>query len=664
MLIQNLTLTNFRVYAGTNSFDLSPVNRCGRTPPIILFGGLNGAGKTSLLSGIRLALYGRLSLGPVISQKRYDDYLLESIHHSRETNQPQNMASVELTFTYAKLGTENLYRVKRQWARKKAGVKETLTIEQDGQTIQGLSYEQTQNFLNELIPSGVSDLFFFDGEKISELADDTGGVALEQSIKKLLGLDIVERLSGDLTVLKRNITKRSSVEVIRSQIDTQKAMLEENRHQIELVRQERNTVNIQRAEVQTQITQLQKNIDSRGGNFSTSRKDLEAGLSTLQSQKDELTAHINGQISDAAPLALASDLCQRAKAQIEQDLSTQTANQRHTLLRSYSEQLSQQLSCALPPDTMAIVSQELNATLAQNINTKPCDLIHDLTPMQASRLMATFKDSQRQLSDLAQAFQALEDVETALDEIGAALARAPDDRLIADDFQSLQQLQRQIGRLDAKLETLKASGRELANGAVEVARRLDRLFDEAAKTSDQQRMLDYISNTSGLLKEFVEQTSKAKIQDLEAQFTECFSKLARKNDMQLHIRIDATNFQIQLLTPTGRPIAKDELSAGEKQIFAISVLEALAKTSGRQLPMIVDTPLGRLDSRHRSKLIEGYFPTASHQMIILSTDTEVDESFYEDLAADISRAYRLEYDPKTGATRATEGYFWKMGEAS
>lgn len=663
MLIQNLTLTNFRVYEGTNSFDLNPVKRFGKTRPIILFGGLNGAGKTSILSGVRLALYGRLSLGSAISQKRYDNYLLESIHHSRETNRSPNTASVEVTFTYAKLGTESQYHVKRQWERKVKGVKETLTVQQDGQAIQGLSYDQAQNFLNELIPIGVSDLFFFDGEKIAELADDTGGSALEQSIKKLLGLDIVERLAGDLTVLKRNITKQSSVETIQAAIEAQKAALEAKRHQIEQVRQEKSTVTAQRSEVQSHIGQLQKIIDDRGGHFSASRKDLENDLTKLQSQKDTLTAQINGLIADAAPLALAQDLGERTKAQIEHDLSAQAAHQEHALLRSYSEQLSRQLSGALPTDTMAIVSRELEAILAKNANTKPGEVVHDLTPIQASRLLSTFKDADRQTSDLAQSFQALEDVEAALDEIGAALARAPDDRLIADDFKNLQHQQQQMGRLDAKLEALKASGREIANSAVETARKLDRLYEEAAKNSDQKRMLDYIGSTNGLLNDFVDQTAEAKIRDLEAQFTECFAKLARKDDMQLQIRVDAKTFQVQLLSDSGRPIGKDELSAGEKQIFAISVLEALAKTSGRQLPMIVDTPLGRLDSRHRSKLIEGYFPTASHQMIILSTDTEVDESFYTDLSSDISRAYRLEYDPRTGATRSSEGYFWKTRQA-
>ena len=169
MLIKELTLTDFRVYEGTNQFNLAPEKRFGKTRPIVLFGGLNGAGKTSILLGVRLALYGRLCLGSSVSQKRYDEFLLDAIHHSKETGRSANTASVELTFTYAKLGTENQYHVKREWERKGKGVKETLTVLENDTPIKGLSYEQAQHFLNELIPIGVSDLFFFDNEQMKKL---------------------------------------------------------------------------------------------------------------------------------------------------------------------------------------------------------------------------------------------------------------------------------------------------------------------------------------------------------------------------------------------------------------------------------------------------------------------------------------------------------------
>jgi len=80
----------------------------------------------------------------------------------------------------------------------------------------------------------------------------------------------------------------------------------------------------------------------------------------------------------------------------------------------------------------------------------------------------------------------------------------------------------------------------------------------------------------------------------------------------------------------------------------------------RQLPVAIDTPLGRLDSEHRNHLVDRYFPQASYQVILLSTDTEIRHEEVERLreAEAISREYRLEYDPKQRQTAVVAGYFW------
>ena len=146
---------------------------------------------------------------------------------------------------------------------------------------------------------------------------------------------------------------------------------------------------------------------------------------------------------------------------------------------------------------------------------------------------------------------------------------------------------------------------------------------------------------------------------LSTAFTSSFQRLARKDDIAIEAAIDPNTFQVTLKNADQRVINKSELSAGEKQIYAIAMLEALARTSGRRLPIIIDTPRGRLDSKHRDNLVNAYFPTASHQVVILSTDTEVDERFYTDLYKHMSHAYKLEYDPAAGNTEPSEGYFWK-----
>lgn len=662
MLIKELTLNNFRVYSGENRFNLAPRKRYGKIRPIILFGGLNGAGKTSILSGVRLALYGRASLGHSVSQAKYEEYLKDSIHRNRSTGRSGTEAAVELSFSYAKLGIDSEFHVRRTWRRTTKSVKENLQISENGEPIKGLSYDQAQNFLNELIPIGVSDLFFFDGEKIAELADDTGGHALEKSIKKLLGLDVVERLSGDLTVLNRNLARKSSKQEIEKRIEEEQKALHGHRSKIEELRNEISSLGAKRSEISLTEKKIQKIIEERGGHFSSSRKDIEKKIDSLNNERQDITANILLYLGDAAPLSLSDLFTARLEKQIESDLETLSKNQAIANGAAYRESLNRSLKGQIETDALKKVDVAFSALL-EEANSAQSEAIHDMTPAQASIIHSSLRQGTDQAAQVRKLFSDLENVEQQLDELGAALARAPDDSLIQSDFENLQRTQRELGGVDAQIESYRSQARDEAGKAVETARRLDKLYVEAARSSDQHRVLDYIGNANELLSEFVDRTAKEKIKDLEKQFTECFSKLARKDDLNLHIKVDPATFNVHLITADGLQAAKDELSAGEKQIFAISILEALAKTSGRQLPMIVDTPLGRLDSKHRGKLIEGYFPSASHQMVILSTDTEVDESFYKALSPEISRAYKLEYDSKAGATEASEGYFWQSQKA-
>ena len=119
---------------------------------------------------------------------------------------------------------------------------------------------------------------------------------------------------------------------------------------------------------------------------------------------------------------------------------------------------------------------------------------------------------------------------------------------------------------------------------------------------------------------------------------------------------------ISLFDYSNTEIPKEQLSAGEQQMFAIAMMWALRQLSGRPYPVVIDTPLGRLDSDHRDNLVNQYFPHVSHQVILFSTDTEVDKSYFEELQSNISHSYHLEYDSLSGATSVNQGYFWNIGE--
>jgi len=113
---------------------------------------------------------------------------------------------------------------------------------------------------------------------------------------------------------------------------------------------------------------------------------------------------------------------------------------------------------------------------------------------------------------------------------------------------------------------------------------------------------------------------------------------------------------IQYLSEDGKEVSKDSLSAGEKQLMVISILWALAICSKKKLPVIIDTPLSRLDSLHRTSLITKYFPNAGEQTIILSTDSEIDAGYYKLIKENVGDEFTLNYDETTKRTSIERGY--------
>lgn len=140
---------------------------------------------------------------------------------------------------------------------------------------------------------------------------------------------------------------------------------------------------------------------------------------------------------------------------------------------------------------------------------------------------------------------------------------------------------------------------------------------------------------------------------------EALNRLLRKDRLVTDVHIDPASYTVELIGSDGQSLAATELSAGERQLLAVALLWGLAQAAGQPLPMVIDTPLGRLDGTHRGRLIERYFPHAAHQVVLLSTDTEVDEGALNSLRPFVGRMYRLKFDTAVNATTVQPGYFWE-----
>jgi DNA sulfur modification protein DndD len=248
--------------------------------------------------------------------------------------------------------------------------------------------------------------------------------------------------------------------------------------------------------------------------------------------------------------------------------------------------------------------------------------------------------------------------------IEAQMAAAAPQEDMEGQLDVLQQRLADVARLEHDLSEGQRRYDDLARETVrlhtEIERRLRQLSHVEAASEDEVRVVKAAGRVSSVMEEFKHRLLARKIHELERLITERFCHLARKRDFISRVLVHPETFELSLFDVDGLPVLRDRLSAGEQQLLAVAFLWALALASGRNLPVVIDTPLGRMDHEHRRNLVERYFPHASHQVILLSTDAEIDERYREVLAdaGAIDREYIVRFDPKSRQSEITPGYFW------
>jgi len=666
MLLESLTLCDFGLFRGEHVIDLNPRKKYNSTRPIILFGGLNGAGKTTILTAIRLAIYGRQALGYAISQKTYDEYLASKVHSNSHSLVVAGGAHIALEFLYYKLGKPTRYKIVRSWTISGKQVKETLTILQDGERIPEFTQEQCQAFLNELIPLGVSELFFFDGEKIASLAEEGGDVALRDAIRKLLGLDIIERLKSDLHIYIRRQNNKLLPEETKAQLEKFEA--EYNELKLTIKKEEDESLQIlpKIITAKEQLGRLEETLASKGGAWAVSRQSLKMRRDKLIADKKVLEAEVREHLNGLYPLSLAPKLMQQLKGQLQHERALKDWESIAQAVVQRLERLNAVVAEFVPeqqsPDALKKIKTVFADLVTRPNELKNISLLHDLAGKDYLQLENWINEALSHVQSQSKLMGTqLHNLDEELGNVSLQIERAPDQESLKSDLDAIKEKNEEIVQLTTVRNTHLELARRFTWQAIELVRKMRRLEELLASGETQGESNDLAKWTQDVLTDFAVEMTKRKIVKLEQEFADTFSRLARKSDVVISAQIDPATFEVHLFNKSGKGIPKQDLSAGEKQIYAVAMLEALAKTSGRKLPIIIDTPLGRLDSRHREKLINNYFPQASHQVIILSTDTEVDKSFYEDLSKHVSHCYHISYDEMEGASEIKEGYFWKSG---
>ena len=669
MILHKLTLNNVGLFRGIQTIHLTPKDR----KPVILIGGMNGAGKTTLLDAVRLCLYGRRALGHRVSHNEYNDYLSAMIHRDANSVMLLNHAAVSLEFEYAHGGETTKYRVERAWRQSgvdRRTISEGLTVSENDLLNPEFETEHWQNRIDELIPIGVSQFFFFNGEDIQKLADDSShDLYLAESIKALLGLNLVERLQSDLRIYANRLLKRDSPEPVQKEVETVESEIVTLRTSLTDAKTHVESLYTQIERLEIQITRQESRIAAEGGSYAKKRGNLKLRQEQFQNDIAVLENAIRDLCGELFPFTLVHELLKRLGERLVKEMELDEWETRNLALRTQNTEILEtlasesfwddaSLSTSQIEDVRAKITPLLKTQLKRPKTLQDFKKIRDRSAAECDRLLewidACLNDVPREFRELS---DVLEDTQLELREVEQALQKVPSEEALRPLIEKLSALNQDIGQLHKQAKDIDQSIRSLSYQLDVAERKLEKLhYTQQLGQAHIQRQ-KRVEDVQSTLTAYTKRLTHAKIASLGNAIVEGFNQLSHKPDRIKHVELDPQTFAVTLYDTHNRPLLKEELSAGEKQIYTTALLWALAKTSGKALPMILDTPLGRLDSNHRQLLIERYFPYASHQVVLLSTDTEVEGDLHSLLDPHISHTFHLAYQQAEGVTTIEEGYF-------
>lgn len=644
MIIKKLKLHNFGVYAGENEFVFKG------NKPIILIGGMNGRGKTTFLEAVLLALYGQNSFAYSDSgYKSYSGYLRSFINRGSD----DGTCSVTLEFEINN-GVPEHYMIKRAWNTEIKRAKEQVTVLKDGEYNDFLTNNWAM-FVENILPSALSSFFFFDGEQIAELAVDHTNEQLKNSIRSMLGISVLDVLSNDINRNLKKMSREGKQDITAEEI--QNLRKEKNRAsaELEIVDQDLTEANEKLFRDNNELESLHEFYKAKGGDAVNKRQDILRTRGTLAAEFSKENDALYGYVAEELPLLLVNDLLMEIKLQAADEHTSAVMQESVQQLESYFLDF-----ISIYPGDSAVGQDFINYVKNRTEDNRVIP-VYELTEQaifQVNNLVESKLDRTRQESD--EILEKKRKTKKKLDELDSYLSVDVNDQELQDIYKRIKNLEQtiiddqvRIAELEQKRSAVNA---RLISLTSEFNTRVETYLEMAEVRDSSDRIVKYSNMALNIIGRYRVELQKRKTDVLATTITECYLKLANKKNLIQRIDMDPETLDWRCLLADGSEVPRDSLSAGEKQLMVISILWALAICSKKKLPVIIDTPLSRLDSLHRTALITTYFPNAGEQTIILSTDSEIDEGYYQLMKENIGDEFTLNYNEDTKSTSIEKGY--------
>lgn len=639
-------LQNFGPFRERQYLDL----RTKATRPIVLVKALNGSGKTTLLTALQVVLYGA-KLHGAGRGREYEKLILSLLRRDA-----RDIARIDLDLRLEGHGEVDDFTVSRSWSAAGGKLEELLNIHRQGDIDPQLT-EDWDSFLNNLLPAELVQLFLFDGEKIEALANpETLPDMLRRATEAFLGIGGIDSLSKDLVAVERRALIRSRSESAECEAAKTKLATLEQQH----------------AEIQTELPQLAGACASSRNRVDQLRRTLEgfesksersglvayeqaAELRAAEQQAKQRVQEAQAEVREAladpwSAIARLGNLWTKYELLYEREDETRAAKQLLAVIQKRDQRIIKKIGSTIPGHALATLREVLNQDQLtyQSAAKRPLHLQYAEPPSTVAiktQVAAKF---------LEQASAKLELAQQEFTTMERRLSAIPQGEQVSDLLAQLQTHAMGLALAEAQLqqetERYQTALDQAAHLQVKIKAATEELRKEFGGLAHEAKSIEASVRARGVLSLFKDRLMASKAHWLSNMITNEFAALMRKRKLVSRVQVDPDTYAVTIVAPDGHELPMARLSAGERQLLAISVLSALIRERKGHFPVAVDTPLARLDTRHRRALVQRFFSKISHQVMVLSTDEEIDNQLMGDVSGFTSKAYVLEYSDDSRCT--------------
>lgn len=712
MKINKVKLYNFSSYEGNNEFDFE-ITDAGKN--IVLIGGKNGAGKTSLFTAIKVALYGPLAYGYVGVNSHYISKIKDLINskafqHEVVESEVQIMLQLKIERDISN------YVITRKWDYTNQRLTEKYTVERAGKQLKDQELSYFENYLRSIIPPDLFEFFLFDGEEVGNIFSTSAyNTYVRNAVFTMCGMDVFEIIRK---FTHGYVTRNNSIDDDEV-YDTYEAA----KQQMELLEAEKknleskvNSLTKELEDTEVQLTELATAFKNAGGISRREKKQLEDEYTHAEKVKTETLTNIKIFVEGLMPFYILKDFANPIMSQLDFEEKGEIFYYVQSKLKRDS------IAELLKGDVLDSKVDQLMDYLLDTFRPKgfrdDMEMMFDLSKEDIGRVNGIVSSLDN--FDVS-AMVEMVNKRKAASERTAEINRILKNSMSEEDVNAFAQKENEILKKKDDLSSRLYDSQHRLEDIDKELHSQEQIRDKAMQilklNAQNKHVYELSTGISSMMEQFLEEKTLSIRKKLEKAIVQKLKSIYRKNNLITHIEIgknfDFNLYQdeeyngkelltlyknfgsseftnligtkgekklIKMLNGTSINVLKNKsevelgkepiqlykkielgrLSKGERQIFILALYWAIIEISGQNIPFVIDTPYARIDANHRREISEKFFPNISDQVIILSTDEEINEEYYKIVKPYISKEYLLINDENENRTTIENNYFFEV----